>query len=375
MLKKITLLLTTVLLIGAAAFAQNKKIIRCATDEYYQNQIANNPSLKQSYDAAAQQTRAIANTIVYNTKGKSGNSTPQYIIPVVVHVLYNKASENLADSTVYTNLQRLNDDFRRTNFDTANTRSIFKGIAADTKIEFRLAVRDPNGNCTNGIIHKFTSATSFNTTNKMKSNATNGDDPWPTGAYLNLWVCTISGGILGYAQFPGGTAATDGVVIDNGAFGQKGAAQAPYDLGRTLTHEVGHWLNLYHTFQGGCAGMTAANCASSNQGDECCDTPPTSAANYGCPGSQNTCNESYSGNRVDMTENYMDYTDDACMNAFTIDQTARMQATLMGVRNGLITSLALTPVASQTPTITLANDTICNGGSVTLTASGANTYF
>ncbi|MFM2224346.1 MAG: hypothetical protein RJA07_548 [Bacteroidota bacterium] len=356
------------------ANAQTKKVIRCATDEYYQNEITNNPALQQSYLAAAQQTRTIANNIIYTSKGKAGNSVPQYIIPVVVHILYNTAADDLADSTVYTNLQRLNDDYRRTNFDTATTRNIFKSIAADTKVEFRLAVRDPNGNCTNGIIHKYTSATSFNTTNKMKSNSTNGDDPWNTSAYLNLWVCTISGGILGYAQFPGGTAATDGVVINNTAFGEKGAAQAPYDLGRTLTHEVGHWLNLYHTFQGGCAGMNAGNCASSGQGDECCDTPPTSSANYGCPASQNTCNESYAGDRVDMTENYMDYTDDACMNAFTIDQTARIQATLMGVRNGLVTSLGLTPVTG-TPLLTVSNDTICNGGTVSVTASGANTYF
>ncbi|MEY2828521.1 MAG: hypothetical protein RIQ33_379 [Bacteroidota bacterium] len=372
MQKKITLLVA-LFSISILLQAQHRNVVRCATDEAFTTQTINNPALLQAYKNAAQQTQSIANTITYAAKGKAGNSTPQYIIPVVVHVLYKTAAENLADSTVYTNLQRLNDDFRRTNFDTANTRSIFKGIAADTKIEFRLAVRDPQGNCTNGIIHKSTTATSFNTTDKMKSNATSGDDPWPTNAYLNLWVCTMSGGILGYAQFPGGTSSTDGVVIDNGAFGQKGAAVAPYDLGRTLTHEVGHWLSLYHTFQSGCAGTSSTTCA--NSGDNCCDTPPSSAANYGCPGSQNTCTESYGGNKVDMTENYMDYTDDACMNAFTIDQTARMQATLAGSRNGLITSLGLTPVPTQTPVISVANDTICNGGTVTITATGANTFF
>ena len=358
--------------IGQLGMAQQvQHPIRCYSDEVYQQQIANNPALKASYEAADALTTQVANTI-QQQKTKNGGSAPLYIIPVVVHVVWKTAVQNIPDTAIYTQIQRLNEDYRRINPDSGNTISTFKSIVGDSRIEFRLAVRDPNGNCTNGIVRKQTTTTSFSTNDNVKKTANGGDDPWPTGSYLNLWSANLSGGVLGYAQFPGGAAATDGVVILYSAFGQKGVASAPYDLGRTATHEVGHWLNLYHTFQGGCTGTTSTTCGT--QGDKCCDTPPVSASNFGCPApSTNSCNETYLP-RVDMTQNYMDYTDDACMNAFTFDQIARMQACMSTTRNSLNSSLGLTPVTG-TPNLQVANDTICAGSSTTITASGGTSYY
>jgi hypothetical protein len=160
---------------------------------------------------------------------------------------------------------------------------------------------------------------------------------------LNIWTCNISNDILGYAQFPGGAAATDGVVLHYKYTGKTGAT-APFNKGRTGTHEVGHWLGLYHTFQGGCAGTSSTNCNSG--GDQVCDTPPTSAARYGCPSVStihNTCTETPTDYR-DMTMNYMDYVDDGCMNLFTLGQKARMVAVMNGVRASLKTSNGCVPV-------------------------------
>ncbi len=354
-------------------FAQNfRHPTRCYTDELYQQQIAASPALKTAYEAAANQTKQLANNIL-SPKEKFGSSAPLYIVPVVVHVVYNTATENISDTAIYTQIQRLNEDYRRINFDTSNTRAIFKNVAADTKIEFRLAVRDPNGNASNGILRTATSAISFSTNNDVKHSSTGGDDAWDECSYLNIWVCNLAGGVLGYAQYPGGAAATDGVVILFSSFGQKGVAEAPYNLGRTVTHEVGHWLNLYHPFQNGCEGMTDSTCM--NEGDLCCDTPPIEQPDYGCPSpTSNTCNESYLP-RVDMWEDYMDYTDDACMNAFTNDQKARMEATLAGVRSCISNSNALKPVANSTPVLSVNRATICAGKSVTLTATGANNFY
>jgi hypothetical protein len=143
--------------------------------------------------------------------------------------------------------------------------------------------------------------------------ATTGIAPTSPTTKLNMWSCNMSGGILGYAQFPGGSSATDGVVIDDNAFGVT-TNYAPYNKGRTATHEVGHWLNLRHIWGD-------ANCGN----DIVADTPLHNTANYGCPASgvRSTC----SGNPVMMTMNYMDYTDDLCMYMFSAGQNARMNAT------------------------------------------------
>ena len=246
-------------------------------------------------------------------------------IPVVVHVVYYNSTENISTAQVQSQIDILNEDFRRLNADASNTPSIFQAVAADTEIEFCLATTDPNGNSTTGITRTSTSQTSFSTNDGVKYSSSGGVNAWNTAKYLNIWVCDISGGILGYAQFPGGPSSSDGVVCDYAYFGNIGTATSPYDLGRTATHEVGHWLNLRHIWGD-------SNCGN----DYCNDTPLHNTENYGCPSYPHlsTC----SGTPIEMTMNYMDYTDDACMNMFSQDQKTRMIAAINTSRSGLLTS-------------------------------------
>ena len=158
----------------------------------------------------------------------------------------------------------------------------------------------------------------------MKSSRRGGVDPWPTDRYLNMWVCNLGEGLLGYAQFPGGPAKTDGVVVLYSAFGSRGTVRAPFDQGRTTTHEIGHYLGLRHIWgdRNDCSGN-----------DFVADTPPARQANMGKPRFPNiTCNNGPNG---DMFMNYMDYVDDAAMFMFTAGQVARMNATLAGPRKKL----------------------------------------
>lgn len=261
-------------------------------------------------------------------------------IPVVVHVLYRTSTENISDAQIQSQITVLNQDFRRTNAD----RTTLWSQAADSEVEFCMATRDPNGNATTGITRTPTSVTSFGTNDAMKYSSQGGKDAWPTDKYLNIWVCNIGGGILGYAQFPGGGAyATDGVVVGYNYFGTTGTAQAPFNKGRTCTHEVGHWLNLRHIWGDGPCGTD----------DFVSDTPESDAANYGCATGHVSCNT------VDMVQNYMDYSDDACMNLFTLGQKNRMQALFAtgGARVGLVSSLGCSAPGTTTPSYCASNAT------------------
>ncbi|MDC0201700.1 zinc metalloprotease, partial [Flavobacteriales bacterium] len=258
------------------------------------------------------------------------SSNPTIItIPVVVHVVYYNSNENISTAQVQSQIDILNEDFRRLNSDASNTPSAFQSVAADCEIEFCLATTDPNGNSTTGITRTSTSQSSFSTNDGVKYSSSGGIDAWNTSEYLNIWVCDISGGILGYAQFPGGNSSSDGVVCDYAYFGNIGTATYPFHLGRTATHEVGHYLNLRHIWGD-------ANCGN----DQCNDTPTQQSSNYGCPSFPSTSNCSGNGSNGDMFMNYMDYTDDACMNIFSNDQKTRMIAAINTYRSGLLSSNA-----------------------------------
>ncbi|WNJ18993.1 M43 family zinc metalloprotease [Pontibacter sp. G13] len=238
---------------------------------------------------------------------ESGNSERAVVtIPVVFHIVYRTSTENISAAQIQSQLDVLNEDFRRLNSDADNTWS----QAADTEIEFCLATVDPDGNATTGITRTSTSVNGFGTNDRVKFSSQGGKDAWPASDYMNFWVCNIGGGILGYAQFPGGSAATDGIVCDYRYTGTTGTATAPFDLGRTATHEVGHWLNLRHIWGDGGCGVD----------DFVGDTPTSDGANYGCATGHVSCGS------TDMVQNYMDYSDDACMNLFTTGQKSRMQA-------------------------------------------------
>jgi hypothetical protein len=272
-------------------------------------------------------------------------------IPVVVHVLYHSDEENLSQEQIESQIDALNRDFRQHNTDVADVPAPFQDFVADTLIEFALAVRDPLGNATSGITRTYTSKTHFpyssfdpaataKLDNLIKRDEF-GKSPWPRDDYLNIWVCNIHGGLLGYAAFPGGPAATDGVVINHPAFGSTGTASPPFNLGRTAVHEVGHWLNLLHIW--GDDGMA---CTGS---DNVSDTPNQAGPNSG-PGITKdsfphvTCGNAPHG---DMFMNYMDYVDDKVMIMFTQGQVDRMNATLDGPRSSLKDSQGLVPVTTE----------------------------
>jgi len=285
--------------------------------------------MQQVRDQIEQQTRDFI---------QNGGSTQNRVvvtIPVVVNVVWNTTAENISDAQIQSQLDVLNADFRRLNADASNTPAAFQGISADCEVNFCLATQDPTGAATTGIRRRQTTVTAFGTNDAVKYTAQGGLDIWDRNKYLNIWVCDISGGILGYAQFPGGPAATDGVVIDYQYFGTTGTATAPFNLGRTGTHEVGHWLNMYHIW-----GDDGTSCTGS---DQVSDTPNQADENYGCPTfPQVSCSNGPNG---DMFMNYMDYTDDACMNAFTTGQKNRAQALFVtgGARASLLTSPGCQP--------------------------------
>lgn len=226
-------------------------------------------------------------------------------IPVYVHVLYNTSAQNISSAQINSQIAVLNKDFRKTNADASNVPSEFANLAADAEINFTLVAID----------RKQSSVTDWGTNDAMKSSAQGGIDPITPDTHLNIWVVnrmTSSGRtILGYAQFPGGNSATDGVVVAYNYFGDTGAVSAPFNKGRTTTHEVGHYLNLRHIWGDG-------RC---RQDDFVSDTPSSDGPNYGCP-SYPTVN----CRSNDMTMNYMDYTDDACMYMFSEGQKTRMRS-------------------------------------------------
>jgi hypothetical protein len=242
-------------------------------------------------------------------------------IQVVVHVVHKTDEENISDEQIKSQIDVLNTDYRAKNTDHDKIPDPWKSLAADVNIAFALATKDPKGKPTNGITRVQTTVDEFGTDDEVKAKATGGVPPWPADRYLNLWVCNLGGGLLGYAQFPGGPAKTDGVVILYTAFGTTGVAAEPFNLGRTATHEVGHWLNLRHIW-----GDTN-DCSGS---DQVSDTPRAQAPNYGKPDWPHiSCNNGPNG---DMFMDYMDYVDDAAMFMFTQGQAARMNATLAGPR-------------------------------------------
>jgi len=311
-----TLLLVSLTLLSNA---QN----RCGTEAYTLELIEKYPD----YAKAKAKVNAQAEKWI---KGNPNHSEKTIItIPVVVHVVWNTTTENISDAQIFSQITVLNEDFRRDNTTAVNTPIVWQGIAADCEIEFCLAQTDPNGNATTGITHTQTTHTSFSMNDDVKSTSNGGVDAWDNNNYLNIWVCNLDdpSGAIGYATYPSSwIGATDGVVIRYKSFGTTGAAQSPYHWGRTTTHEVGHWLNLEHVWGpfGSCAD------------DQVSDTPKQEDYNLNCPSfplHPNACGTTNANG--DMFMNYMDYTNDACMNLFTTGQKTRMISAINQYRSNL----------------------------------------
>jgi hypothetical protein len=353
------LLIAATLLISGNAIAQRV----CGTNEVLARQLLEDPSLKDKMAEIERQTQQFV-------QSGGAHDRVAVTIPVVVHVVYNTSTQNISDAQIQSQLTVLNADYRKLNADVANTPSPFQQYTADCEVNFCLATQTPSGTATTGVERRQTTTTSFSTNDNVKHYNTGGLDAWDASKYLNLWVCNLSGGVLGYAQFPGGTPATDGVVIAYTAFGNTGTAQAPYNLGRTATHEVGHWLNLYHIWgddNGACNGS-----------DQVTDTPNQGAENYGCPAFPHvSCSNGPNG---DMFMNYMDYTDDACMYMFTQGQKTRQQSLFAsgGARYSLLSSPGCNaPTGGSCGTPANLNATAITQTTATLNwgaTSGANTY-
>ncbi|MDI1305467.1 MAG: zinc metalloprotease [bacterium] len=277
----------------------------CASQDVLAEQLKADPTLalRMNQIEAFTQKSMLTNRLV---NGK-------VVIPVVVNVLYRTAAENISDAQIQSQIDVLNKDYTATNSDFSSTPAEFAGVAANIGITFELVK----------INRKSTTKTSWGTRDAMKKTKQGGLDPTSPSTNLNLWACTIGGGILGYAQFPGGSLATDGVVIDSNYFGLSSAASYPYNLGRTASHEVGHWMNLRHIWGDASCGDDLVS-----------DTPVAKTSNFGVPTYPyvSTCLPAHN----EMTMNYMDYTDDRGMFMFTNGQKARMTALFVsgGARAG-----------------------------------------
>lgn len=334
----------------------------CGTDIVHEHAMQNAEEYRDGIHGWEQ---LFTNSELPQSTNNEGNTL--YTIPVVVHVFHNDGDENISKAQVLDAIRVLNDDFNRTNSDTANTRSIFKPIAADVQVQFELAKIDPNGNCTDGIV-------------RVRTPKTEGADDdikllssWDNDKYLNIYVVRSinnfgnAGTILGYAYYPSYNQyfQQDGVMMRHDVMGSIGtsATSGFNNGGRTLTHEVGHYLGLPHTFDGGCGG-----------GDNIADTPPAAGPNYGCPLTANTCSND-SPNLPDQIENYMDYSNGFCQNMFSNGQKAVMHGSLQdfGLRGQLtssnnlnITGITSPPVGScvAQADFTVNKRILCEGDSV-----------
>jgi len=353
---------------------------RCSVldhEAYLQSQNPNRATEVQAYEATIQ------NWIT----NQANNPTTQAVItiPVVVHVVYNTTAENITDNQVLSQIQVLNEDYSLTNPDASSIPSAFNSVKANCEIQYCMATVDPNGNPTNGIRRVSTSTTTFSTNDAVKFTAQGGDNAWPTTQYLNLWVCDLSGGLLGYGEFPTANATnTFGLVMDYQCFGSNYTSYGSgftftngFDRGRTATHEIGHCFNLRHIW-----GDDGSACTGS---DLCADTPNQADENYGCPTFPSNASCSNGG---DMSMNYMDYTNDACMYMFTLNQKARMLAVLnsapynalqnsaacqsssSGVDGGI--SAIISPGTSLCGTSFVPQVTLRNSGTTTLTSATIN---
>ncbi|ELR68522.1 hypothetical protein C900_00263 [Fulvivirga imtechensis AK7] len=320
------MLLSSLYFISTHTLAQ-----RCATVEYQKLRQQANPKLENEseFEDWLKQKIEERKNASYST---SREQATVYKIPVVVHVIHNGEAlgvgRNIPDAQIISQIEVLTEDFRRMNTDASNTPASFIPVAADVELEFVLAQRDPEGLPTDGIVRVNGQQSEWALTENYELKSLSY---WPAEDYLNIWVADISGNYLGYAQFPvsnslpglengSNSRVTDGVVIDFRTFGSKDKYPPAnlvnaYNLGRTTTHEIGHYFGLRHIWgddNGGCNGTDYVN-----------DTPNQGGSTSGCPATSPT-----SCTSEDMVQNYMDYTDDACMNLFTSGQKTRIRTIL-----------------------------------------------
>lgn len=313
--------------------------VRCITKEYWHQQLTHDPALRMRFEQMEQSDKR-QSAIPKKKQDSKIAELPLIRIPVVIHVLYNTAEQNISDEQIKSQINILNNDFGKKNNDTTLIPAAFAPLSSDCRIQFALATSDPTGRTTNGIVRIKTNRSTWNQDDQMKFSVSGGSDAWDSRSYLNIWVCNLTKTILGYSTFPGAAPEKDGVVIRTDVFGINRNNHTTYNKGRTTTHEVGHWLNLKHLW-----GDT--DCGD----DGVADTPPQKTYNSGCPSfpqiSAKSCNPLSTG---DMFMNFMDFTDDGCMHMFTAGQKERIHRLFepSGARESLVYSKGLHIVSEQT---------------------------
>lgn len=352
------LLLAGVIIFSGSAFAQELK--HCGTTEAMKKIFAEHPEIYQQY-LQEEEINKVKDEEAYQ-QGYPGmsnrSSVPLYTIPVVFHIIHQNGTENISDAQIHDQMRILNEDYSKMNANNANTVAAFQSISADCQIAFKLAQKDPNGNCTNGIDRIYSAETTI------------GDDgsklnPWPRNKYLNVWVVkAIDNGAAGYAYLPG-TAfnpATDGIIILNTYIGSIGTGNTT--VCHALTHEVGHFLNLNHTWGG--TNNPGVDCTGT---DNVSDTPKTEGWTS-CNLTGATC-----GSPLDNVQNFMEYS--YCSTMFTTGQKNRMHNALNSTtaqRNQLSSTTNLAATGVSTPSVLCAADFLSNS-STNIICAGDNITF
>ncbi len=316
---------------------------RCATTIQQWENLKKQPWYQQQY-AEAHRLRTNNNILSFC------DSDSIFTIPVAVHIVYSfidSVAQNLGEEQIQSQIDAMNEDYSATNATMANIPSVWTGLVKDSKIRFALAKRDPSGAVSNGITRNLTLQSSFDPSNQnvkhFDSSGFGGADAWPASSYLNIWVCNLDV-YLGYATFPGGTPSEDGLVINYKAFGRTGDLLKKYNLGRTGTHEAGHWLRMLHIW-GDDGGLCEFDTIPPDLGnpDHIYDTPDQTDATYGNPSFPKYDRCTPSGNGI-MFMNYMDYSDDKAMIFFTSEQVDTMVSVLHSFwRDSICASLGAIP--------------------------------
>lgn len=321
-MKQLLLLITLFSLSGT--YAQRG----CAFEEKRQQLFARHPEAEAKYNAAK-----LRQAVQYRTMSTQSILTPAIVvtIPVVVHILYKNNTQNISDEQIASQLAILNQDYSLTNPDFEDVvPEVFQPFGANMEINFVMATTDPDGNPTDGITRKSVSS-NFDFYNDYF--LTSGEPSWDTEHYLNIWVGKFDvPGLLGFAYGPEAAGdEDDGLCIDYRYFGTEGTAEAPFDGGRTATHEIGHYFGLMHpwgeSLNGGC-GV--------DDGDNVEDTPATDFYYEGCPSFPNNANACVVTPNGSMFMNYMDYVNDACMAFFTLGQKTITTSTINNERASLL---------------------------------------
>jgi hypothetical protein len=322
--KKMKKIILSFFLLGTlSGFAQRT----CATDDKLAELKANVPGFAIHH-------KEVMDFITNPNTVPARKSTSAVItIPVVVHVLYKNSTQNISDAQIQSQITILNNDFRKLNSDFSNVvPSEFQPFAADCELVFCLATQTPTGSPTTGIVRKSVSS-GFNLQTSYYTST--GDPAWDPTKYLNIWVGRFnSSSLLGFAYLPSSAGQPfDGLCIGDQFFGNTGTATAPFNKGRTATHEIGHYFGLLHPW-----GNDGSTCGNSSNSDGVADTPATNNPYFGCPGFPDNTNACVSTGNGSMFMNYMDYVDDECMAFFTNGQKQIMQNTMAGPRSSLLTS-------------------------------------